>query len=227
MASGPEKGDVCKMKIRIAIAEDNHFLLHSLVEKLDFFDDLELRIKAQNGAELIGKLEANHNVDVVLMDIQMPEMDGIKATEIVKKRFPNIRIIMLTVLDDDEYIFQSILNGADGYLLKETAPDKLYESIQEILNGGAPMSPTVALRALKLLRNPKLADARNKEEVQLSKREVEILDHLSKGLDYRQIAEILFIAPGTVRKHMENIYRKLKVHNKMEAVNTAVKKGIL
>jgi DNA-binding NarL/FixJ family response regulator len=215
------------MKTRIAIAEDNAFLLQSIKEKLAFFDDLDLRFTAVNGAEMIGKVEANSNIDVILMDIQMPEMDGIKATEILKNRFPQIKIIMLTVLDDDQYIFKSIIHGADGYLLKETPAHDLHRSLLEIMDGGAPMSPTIAMRALKMLRNPMPKEMSSSEEVSLTKRETEILESLSKGLEYKQIAENLFIASGTVRKHVENIYRKLNVRNKMEAVQKAMKRGIL
>jgi DNA-binding NarL/FixJ family response regulator len=215
------------MKTRIAIAEDNAFLLQSIKEKLAFFEDLNLRFTASNGAEMVGKIEANSNIDVILMDIQMPEMDGIKATEIIKNRFPQIKIIMLTVLDDDQYIFNSIIHGADGYLLKETPARDLYRSLLEIMDGGAPMSPSIAMRALKMLRNPLPKDLSNSEVISLTKRETEILESLSKGLEYKQIAENLFIASGTVRKHVENIYRKLNVRNKMEAVQKAMKSGIL
>ena len=215
------------MKTRIAIAEDNAFLLQSIKDKLAFFEDLEVRFTAANGAEMIGKIEENSDIDVILMDIQMPEMDGIKATEIIKNRFPQIKIIMLTVMDDDQYIFNSIIQGANGYLLKEIPAQDLYRSIHEIMEGGAPMSPTIALRALKMLRNPLPKNTQNEEEISLTKRETEILESLSKGLEYKQIADNLFIASGTVRKHVENIYRKLNVRNKMEAVQKAMKSGIL
>ena len=105
------------MKLKICIAEDNYFLVKSIKEKLSFFEDISVKFHANNGAELIGKLEVNHNVDVILMDIQMPEMDGIKATELIKNKYPQIKIIMLTVLDDDDYIFKAIKAGANGYLL--------------------------------------------------------------------------------------------------------------
>ena len=208
------------MNIKVCIAEDNYFLGKAIQEKLSFFDDISHKFTAKNGAELIGKLEENHLIDIVLMDIQMPIMDGIKATELIKNKYPQIKIIMLTVLDDDSYIFKAIKAGANGYLLKEIGPEKLYKSIQEVLNGGAPMSPSIALKTLKLLRNPIVLDAKKitSGDIKLSKRETEILEHLSKGLKYNDIAENLIISPATVRKHIENIYKKLRVHNKMEAV---------
>lgn len=209
------------MNLKICIAEDNYFLGKAIQEKLSFFDDVSFKFSAINGAELIGKLEENHNIDVILMDIQMPEMDGIKATEIVKAKYPHIKVIMLTVLDDDDYVFNAIKAGANGYLLKEIDAERLHKCIIEVVNGGAPMTPSIALKTLNLLRNP-LNDSTQKkeltEEIKLSNRETEILEHLSKGIKYNDIADNLFISPSTVRKHIENIYKKLQVHNKMEAV---------
>ena len=207
------------MNLKIALAEDNSFLAKAIIEKLSFFDDKNFKYRASNGASLIGKLEENHNIDVILMDIQMPEMDGIKATEIVKRKYPQIKVIMLTVHDDDEYIFKSIKAGANGYLLKEIDPENLHKCINEVINGGAPMSPSIALKTLNLLRNPsQFENKTDQEKVELTKRETEILEQLSKGLNYNEISKNLFISSGTVRKHIENIYKKLQVHNKMEAV---------
>lgn len=207
------------MKLKVCIAEDNYFLAKSIQEKLSFFEDITMKFIAKNGAELIGKLAEDHIVDVILMDIQMPEMDGIKATEIVKNKYPQIKVIMLTVVDDDDCIFKSIKAGASGYLLKEINPEKLHNSILEVVNGGAPMTPSIALKTLQLLRNPEVTIEENKkEDIKLSKRETQILVQLSKGLNYNEIADNLIISPSTVRKHIENTYKKLQVHNKMEAV---------
>ena len=176
------------MNLKIAVAEDNSFLAKAVIEKLSFFEELNYKFKANNGAELIGKLEVNHNIDVILMDIQMPEMDGIKATEIIKNKYPHIKIIMLTVFDDDENIFNAIKAGANGYLLKEIDAENLHKCIQEVVNGGAPMSPSIALKTLNLLRNPnQIKTVEDKEKVALSSRETEILEHLSKGLNYNAI----------------------------------------
>lgn len=217
------------MKLKICIAEDNYFLLKSIKEKLSFFDDISVKFHANNGAELIGKLEENHNIDVILMDIQMPEMDGIKATEIVKNKYPQIKVIMLTVVDDDDCIFKSIKAGANGYLLKEIDAENLYASIKEVTEGGAPMTPSIALKTLNLLRKPTIVSTKKEdtEEIKLSKRETEILIQLSKGLNYTKIADNLIISPSTVRKHIENTYKKLQVHSKMEAVMKAQKRNLI
>ena len=216
------------MKIKIAVAEDNNFLAHSVVEKLSFFDKLSFKYRATDGNDLLQKLADNHNLDVILMDIQMPGVDGIEATQMVKKKYPHIKIIMLTVFDDESKIFQAIKSGANGYLLKEIDAQSLHKSIVEVVNGGAPMTPSIALKTLNLLRNPiEVEDQKTLEKIKLSPRETAILEQLSKGLNYNEIAKNLIISPSTVRKHIENIYKKLQVHNKMEAVLKAFKHNLI
>lgn len=217
------------MNLKVCIAEDNHFLLKAIKEKLSFFQDVSIKFTTNNGAELIGKLEENHLIDVILMDIQMPVMDGIKATELIKNKYPQIKIIMLTVSDDDEDVFKSIQAGASGYLLKEIEAENLHHCIFEVMNGGAPMTPSIALKTLNLLRNPDFLNSKLNEldEVQLSTREIEILLQLSKGLNYKEISDNLIISPSTVRKHIENIYKKLQVHSKIGAVMLAQKRNLI
>jgi DNA-binding NarL/FixJ family response regulator len=209
------------MSIRIAIVDDNTFLLKAVAEKLSFFDDLSLKFTAIDGNDVIAKLEKNKNIDLILMDIEMPDCNGIEATKIIKSKYPQIKIIMLTVFDNDENIFNAIKAGADGYLLKEVNPNELYQGIIETSNGGAAMNPSIAMKTLKLLRSPIEFENKEVEEIKLSAREIEVLEQLSKGLNYNSIAENLFLSPATVRKHIENIYTKLQVHNKLEAIHKA------
>ena len=216
------------MEVKIAIADDNSFLINAVKEKLSFFDDLAVKFTAINGLDLLDKLEDNRNIDLILMDIEMPVLNGIEATEKVKRKYPHIKIIMLTVFDNDEHIFNAIKAGADGYLLKETNAKDLYNGISETLNGGAAMTPSIALKTLKLLRNPvDFSNNENIEEIKLTDREVQVLEQLSKGLNYNVIAENLIVSSGTIRKHVENIYRKLQVHNKLEAIEKAKKNNII
>ena len=206
----------------------NSFLINAIKEKLSFFEDITVKHTALNGSDLLGKLEDNHNVDLILMDIEMPVLNGIETTQIVKQKYPQIKIIMLTAFDNDENIFNAIKAGADGYLLKEINPKDLYEGIVETLNGGAAMNPSIALKTLKLLRNPlSIENEKDKEDISLSKREIEVLEQLSTGLSYTVIAENLFLSPSTVRKHIENIYKKLQVHSKIEAVQKAKRHNII
>lgn len=207
------------MKTRISIVDDNTFLILAIKEKLSFFPDLDFRFSALNGQEIVDKLEENQAVDLILMDIEMPVMNGIQATAEIKKRYPHIKIVMLTVFDNDENIFNAIKAGADGYLLKETKPDELHQGIVDTMNGGAAMNPSIAIKTLRLLRNPMVnIDSNDKEKIRLTDRETEVLEQLAKGLSYSIIADNLIISPGTVRKHIENIYKKLQVHNKIEAI---------
>jgi len=215
------------MKIRIAIVDDNTFLIKAVEEKLSFFNDLEVRFTAMNGEDVLEQLEENHNIDLILMDIEMPIKNGIKATYEVKQKYPHIKIIMLTVFDNDENIFNAIKAGADGYLLKEINAGDLHSGILETINGGAAMNPSIALKTLKLLRNPFIEDKEDKEEIKLTIREIDVLEQLSKGLSYNAVAENLILSTGTIRKHIENIYRKLQVHNKLEAVQKAKRNNII
>ncbi|WP_142784008.1 response regulator [Changchengzhania lutea] len=216
------------MKIKIAIADDNSFLIRMIQEKLSFFPDLNVKIIAMNGEDLLDKLDDNHNLDLILMDIEMPILDGIVTTEKVKQKYPHIKIIMLTVFDNDEHIFNAIKAGADGYLLKEVNAQDLYNGIQETVNGGAAMTPSIAMKTLKLLRNPiDIENVSEKESILLTPRETEVLEQLSKGLSYHLTADNLILSTGTVRKHIENIYKKLQVHNKLEAVQKAQRNNLI
>ncbi|HIB37332.1 response regulator transcription factor [Mesonia sp.] len=216
------------MNIKIAIVDDNTFLIHAIKEKLSFFEELKFKFSATNGSELLQQLEDNFHIDLILMDIEMPVLNGIESTQIIKQKYPHIKIVMLTAFDNDEHIFNAIQAGADGYLLKETNPQELYKGILETLNGGAAMNPSIALKTLKLLRNPThIQNQKDQDEISLSKREVEVLENLSKGHSYTVIAEYLVLSPSTVRKHIENIYKKLQVHSKIEAVQKAKNHNII
>jgi len=216
------------MNIKIAIVDDNSFLINTIKEKLSFFEEFSIKFSALNGSELLTKIDGNQNLDLILMDIEMPVLNGIETTEIIKQKYPHIKIIMLTVFDNDEHIFNAIKAGADGYLLKEIKAKDLHDGIMDTLNGGAAMHPSIALKTLKLLRNPlSIENEKDKEDIQLTNRETEVLEQLSKGLNYVQMADNLIVSKGTIRKHIENIYRKLQVHNKLEAVQKAKRNNLI
>lgn len=216
------------MKIRIAIIDDNNFLIKSVREKLSFFDDVAISFTANDGQECMDKLKKNFRTDLILMDIEMPKLNGIETTALVKQKYPQIKIIMLTVFDDDDNIFKAIQSGADGYLLKDTAPQALYDAIVQTMEGGAAMTPSIALKTLNLLRSPlSVHDDETDDNIRLTSRETEVLEQLSKGLPYTAIAENLCISPSTVRRHIENIYQKLQVHSKTEAISLAKKRRMI
>lgn len=208
------------MPVRIAIAEDNSFALKSILDRLSALPDMHVKHTAFQGEQLLDELRKDANVDVVLMDIQMPVLDGVAATRHVTQKYPQVKVIMLTTFDDDEKILQAIMAGASGYLLKEESAASIQSSIHEVLEGGAPMSPAIALKVLRLLRNP-IHTTQPRQDFGLTAREIELLEQLKNGLTYDQVAANLFISNGTVRKHIENIYRKLQVNNKVEAVQKA------
>ena len=214
--------------IKIAIVDDNSFLIKATQEKLSFFEEFEIKFTAFDGQNAIERLNKNHNLDLILMDIEMPIMNGIDATLHIKSKFPQIKIIMLTVFDNDENIFNAIKAGADGYLLKEVNPKDLHQGILDTLSGGATMTPSIAMKTLKLFREPvNFENAKTKEEINVTVREIEVLEQLSKGLKYESIAQNLFLSTGTVRKHVENIYAKLQVHNKLEAIQKAKNNNLI
>jgi len=216
-------------KIKLAIVDDNTFLARAIKEKLVDFEELDIKYMVFNGSELLAKLEKSHNLDLVLMDIEMPILDGIETVRIIKQKYPHIKVLMLTVFDNDENIFNAIQAGADGYLLKEIEGTKLHNAIVETIGGGAAMSPSIAVKTLKLLRYPERQESLSvqEEEILLSDREKEVLEQLAEGLSYTLIAKNLFLSPSTVRKHIENIYKKLQVHNKLEAVQKARRQSLI
>lgn len=215
--------------IHVHLAEDIPRLATLLKSKLAQDEAFYVTGHALDGEQLLTQLASLPSLPhVVLMDIKMPRLDGIATTSRLKARHPQVKIIMTTVFDDDDHIFKAILAGADGYLLKDAEPEQLHRSIREALTGGAPMSPSVARRALLLLRQaPTPLTPTTTTTTDLSLREQEILEHLSLGLRYREIAANLHLSEGTIRKHIENIYRKLQVHNKIAAIDKGRDLGII
>ncbi len=213
--------------VRVGIAEDIPRIARMLADKLKESGAVQVVWCAKNGKEAIAMLNRDSEIDVLLMDIGMPVMNGIDATREICRRWNNVRVIMSTIFDDDENIFNAILAGASGYLMKDESPESIYIAIQDVLNGGAPMSSGIARKALQLIRTGNPAEQKAGIDFQITDREKDILEHLAKGETYTQMAESLFISVGTVRTHIENIYRKLQVTNKMEAVQKAKHNKIL
>lgn len=214
------------MQIKLAIVDDKQANRNSLKDKLNFEEEFEVLFTASNGEDFINQLKSSNVMpDVVLMDIDMPIMNGIEAVGIAHQIYPEIKFLMFTVFDDDEKVFEAIKSGAIGYLLKDEKVEVIIQSIKQIIEfGGSPMSPSIARKALKLLMNTSGPEPKNEEDQTLSKREKEILQGLVDGLDYRDISEKLFISPHTVRTHINKIYQKLHVNNKTQAIKIAIHK---
>lgn len=210
-------------KIRVCIFDDNHKLRDAVALLLSFSDNINLVGSYADAKNLKDKMSCNP--DVVLMDIDMPQLNGIDAVKEVKKLKPDVQVLMFTVFENDDKIFQSICNGASGYLLKNTEPQKIIDSINEVVAGGAPMSPIIAR---KVLGNLKLSSSESKKtDYHLSAREIEVLSHLVNGLSYKMIADKCNISYETVRSHIKNIYEKLHVVSMTSAVAKAINEKLI
>lgn len=215
------------MIYRVAIVEDMSRALLALAQELGQFKELEIVLTAQNGQQYLAQLKelpVSRHPQVVLMDIDMPVMNGIDAVRQSSHLYEHICYIMLTVSDEDDKIFEAIRAGADGYLLKEEPAPVIVNAIREVMEKqGAPMSPRIARKTLKMLGQPGKEETTADPASVLSDRETEILKGMVDGLDYKQIAQNLFISPHTVRNHISNIYEKLHISSKAQAVKLAIK----
>jgi DNA-binding NarL/FixJ family response regulator len=206
----------------VAVVDDNRLLRQHLVTRLQ--GNYRVVFEADSGITMQHCLLSNLEQDLplaILMDIEMDDMDGIEATRWVKANFASTKVIMLTVMDDEERVWQSIVAGADSYILKDEPREKLLACIHDTLDGGAYMSPGIARKAMKLMQQqaalPHL-DAQS-QMAELTRRELEILQLLQEGLTYKQIADRIYISAHTAKTHIHNIYEKLQVRNKVEASN--------
>ena len=209
--------------IRIVLYEDNPQLR----------EGLSLLLNGSDGFEVIGAFKNCNNVreetstlhpDVILMDIDMPGTNGIEGLKLIRQQNNAVKVLMLTVFDDNKNVFEAIKNGANGYLLKKTPPAKLLEYIQEAHTGGAPMSSSIATQVLKMFSQ---LHNQSGEEYHLSDREKQVLQLLVNGYSYKMIAAEIFISIDTVRSHIKKIYEKLHVNSKSEAVAKAFKARIV
>jgi DNA-binding NarL/FixJ family response regulator len=216
------------MPISLAIVDDKAINRDTVKEKISsYHDEIELLFEARNGREFLQKMKAaSRQPQVVLMDLEMPEMDGIETIQVASAAFPDTRFIVLTVFEDNGKIFEAIKAGASGYLLKEDSAVNIVDAITNVVEyNGIPMSPAIARKTIELLRQlPPLPAVKDSENHQLSEREMEILRELVSGKDYRTIGEKLFISKLTVRKHVSNIYDKLHVNSRAQVINLAHKR---
>ena len=212
------------LPVRIAIFEDENLTREMLKDLVNSASDMVCTGAYADARDLIRKVESAAPT-VILMDIEMPGMNGIDAVRIIKENFPAIHIVMQTVYNDDEKIFQSIVAGASGYLLKGTPAPKIIEALHEAILGGSPFSPGVASRIVDQFR--KQSVPAEIETVKLSDRELEILQCMINGMSNKLIADRCFISSNTVKFHIRNIYEKLRVNSKSSAVAQALKRKLI
>ncbi|MTI67268.1 MAG: response regulator transcription factor [Firmicutes bacterium] len=212
--------------IKILIADDQDILKQGLSMILENMEDIKVCGLASNGNEAY-KLCKKKKPDVVLMDIKMPDLNGVEATKIIKEDFENIKIIVLTTFNDDEYIYEALKNGASGYLLKDASPEKIADAIRTVYNGGALIQSDVAVKVIdrfsKLACESKEKDKRIKT---LTKRELDICRLLAQGKNNKEIAQALFISKGTVKNHLTKILTKLELRDRTQLAIFSVKNDI-
>ncbi len=198
------------MQIKVFIYDDNDARRDSLKALLELSPEMSFCGEAINCSTVMGDMET-YFPDVVLMDINMPEVNGIEGLKQIKKEYPHIKVLMQTVFDDTDKIFECIRNGASGYILKKDSPQRILQAIQEVYDGGAVMNPGIALKVLDYFIPQKINNP-------LSKRETEVLELLAEGISYKMIADKLFLSFNTVNTHVKHIYEKLHVSSIGEAV---------
>ena len=217
--------------MRLAIVDDSFLNRKTLKEKLLPYAEVELVLEAENGADYLEKLKelapAQHP-QIVLMDMEMPFLDGISAISISKVKYPELKFIVLTIYEDTDRIFEAIKAGANGYLLKEDKAVNIVEALESVLNyDNIPMSPAIARSAMRLLCEEKRPAIVPSESQLLSEREMDVLKLMVKGHRYTDIAAQLFISPNTVRTHVNNVYKKLHLSSKSEMMELARKNNWL
>ena len=205
--------------IKTAVIEDMKDIREGLATLINFTDGFRCTGSYRSMEEALARLPAEIP-DVLLSDIGLPGMNGIEGIRIIKERYPSIQILMLTVYDDDDRIFDAVCAGATGYLLKRTPPAKLLENIREAMSGGAPVSPEVASRIVKYFRE---FHSPEREDYQLTPHETRILKLLTEGHNYHTAAEKLGVSYNTIKFHVSHIFDKLQVHSKSEAVVKAMR----
>lgn len=211
--------------IQVAIFEDNKHLRETFRLLLDSAEGFECTGAYNDCNNLVNDL-VTHPCDVVLMDIEMPGMNGIAATKIVKEHFPGMNILIQTIFFEDEHIFNAICAGASGYILKSTTPEGYLEAIKDVQAGGSPMTPGIARRVLELFKD-KMQPASPSNKYDLTPQEKKVLKLLVDGKSYKLIAAELFVSVDTIKSHIKNIYGKLHVHSGTEAVSLALRDKIV
>lgn len=208
---------VCQMEpIRVAIVEDKDEIREALRVLINGSIGYECVLTFPDAESAVATLPTNP-VDAVIMDIHLPGITGDRAVAMLKPVLPDTQFMMFTIFDDDDHIFNALQAGATGYILKGTPPAKILNDIKDIVNGHSPMSGAIARRVIENMhRGMRII---KQETENLSSREIEILEHLQKGLMYKEIADKLFISKDTIKKHIQHIYKKLHVQTRMEAVN--------
>jgi len=213
--------------IKVGVVDDQEILRQGLRMILSSNEEIEVVGEGSNGMDAY-RLCESHILDILLLDIKMPVMDGVEATRRIKRDFPQVKIIILTTFDDDEYIFKALKFGASGYILKEASPQKIIEAVKDVYKGGAQMHPQIAAKVVKKLRNIEEQTIPHSSRINcLTRREEDIVKLVGEGKNNREIAEELFIAEGTVKNHITNILEKLELRDRTQLAIFAIKNHLV
>lgn len=210
-------------KIKLMLVDDQNLIREGLKMLLSLCEDIEVIGEASNGRELLNLLK-NKLPDIILMDIRMPVMDGVEATKIIKEKYPDIKIIILTTFNEDEYIFEGLKNGADGYILKDVKFDEMVRGIRTVYKGNVLLQPEVATKVVRVFNSRNVRVREGDDEnikikgdfEELTPRETEIARLVAKGKSNKEISEGLYIAEGTVKNHITRILGKLELENRTQ-----------
>ncbi|MCF8262446.1 MAG: response regulator transcription factor [Melioribacteraceae bacterium] len=217
------------MRIKIAVAEDNPVTRKNYAKRFSFFEEIEIVTFAENGLDLLdklSKLNPNSLPEIILMDFEMPKMNGVETVKIIREQYPSIEVVMLTVFREEADIFESILAGASGYLLKDASTEEIIEAIHNLKSGGVPLSKSIARKVLSLIRG-KEKRTNKSEKFELTDREIQVLQAIVNDDTEYAIAKNLNISEHTVRSHVKNIYKKLQVHSRGAVVKVALKENLI
>ncbi len=214
-------------EINIIIIEDNKFIREGWTAIINQQEDMHVRNSFRSCEEAFEHTEIFDDSDLVLMDIGLPGISGIEGVRYLRDKFPKLAIVMCTVFDDEEKIFDALCAGAVGYLSKKTSPEKLIESLREAYSGGSPMSPNIARKVIRSFQKTKEIKTPVGVIEKLTGREEEILNLMAQGKTYSEIASELFLSVDGVYYHIRHIYEKLEVHSRAAAVAEAIKKRLI
>lgn len=213
-------------QLRILLVDDHVLFRKGIAALIASRPDMKVVGEAGDGVEAV-RIAKETVPDIIVMDVHMPHRDGLETVKIIKEEMPHVEVVMLTVSDEDADLFQAIKNGAKGYLLKNLEPRQLYDMLERVRQGEAPLSGAMAARILQEFRQPAHTDSKQQTVDELTPREIQVLEGVVKGASNKEIADVLHITENTVKIHLRNILEKLHVQNRIQAAVQAVRDGLV
>jgi len=214
------------MTVQILLVEDQTIVRNGLKMILELDEQFKVKAEASNGMEALEQLQ-KHPIDLVMMDIRMPKMNGMEATKQIKSQYPDVKVIILTTFEDEEYAYQTLKDGANGFLLKSSEPERLLSSIHSVLNGGLALQEGIAAKLMPMLLHRTVESKNEKISITFTERELSIVKLVGEGKSNKEIANSLFLSVGTVKNHITNILQELDLRDRTQLAIYAVKNGLV